>query len=161
MEEEEVELFWICREAARTGHKPDTAHPLAFGKRTPKARFNLLMMAPLGIAFPDSYSLMTEPFSEIAVASCAWLIFFAVRACCNAILKSCDTVACLKVSPFSSSFAALGTCEWADLLPPAFIFLSVSTSAPLRRAALTAEEVLAALPLGAVFVRMTGDQSPM
>merc|ERR1712241_1355488 len=114
------------RSGGALDRNPEVAHPLAFGKRTPKARFNLLMMAPLGIAFPDSYSLMTEPFSEIAVASCAWFSFFAVRACCNASLKSCDTVACLKVSPFSSNFAALGTCEWADLLPPAFIFLSVS-----------------------------------
>merc|ERR1719277_1809165 len=98
-------------EARRLLWRSAGAQAFALGKRTPKARFNLLMMAPLGMALPDSYSLMTEPFSEIAVASCAWLIFFAVRACCKAILKSCDTVACLKVSPFSSSFAAFGTCE--------------------------------------------------
>merc|ERR1719346_413319 len=132
---------------------------LAFGSRTPNARFNLLMIAPLGIALPDSYSLMTMFFSLTAVASACCDMFLACRACCKDILKSCDTVLCRKVSVFSSSFAAFGTCECADLLPPALIFLSVSTSAPLRRAALTADELLAALPLGAVFVRMTGDQS--
>merc|ERR1719251_618180 len=125
---------------------PGIAQPFAFGKRTPNARFSLLMMAPFGIAFPDSYSLMTEPFSATAVANCAWLNFFATRACCKAILKSCDTVACRNVSEFSSSFAALGHSECADLLPPAEIFLSVWTSAPLRRAAFTADAVLAALP---------------
>merc|ERR1719203_1322663 len=77
---------------------------------------------------------------------------------CSAILKSCDTVACLKVSPFSSSFAAFGHTECADLFPPAEIFLSVCT-APLRRAAFTTVALFAALPFGAVFVRKTGDQS--
>merc|ERR1711870_196409 len=55
------------RESCRSQHNTH-APPLAFGKRTPKARFNLLMMAPFGIALPDSYSLMTVPFSFIAVA---------------------------------------------------------------------------------------------
>jgi len=63
-------------------------HHFAFGNRTPKTLFNLLMMAPFGMALPDSYSLMTVPFSLICVASAACVIFLASRACCRAILKS-------------------------------------------------------------------------
>merc|ERR1712183_844926 len=117
------------------------------------------MMAPFGIAFPDSYSLITDCFSLMAVAKAAWLIFFARRACCRDILKSWDTVSCLKVSVFSSSFFELGTCECADLLVPPANFLSVSTAAPLRRAALTSDELFEALPFGPLFCHTTGAQS--
>merc|ERR1719401_1532697 len=111
------------------------------------------------MAFPDSYSLMTEFFSLMACASAAWLIFLARRACCSASLKSWDTVSWRKVSAFSSSFFALATTECADLLPPAPSFLSVSTAAPERRAAFTSPALFAALPVGPVLRRTTGSQS--
>merc|ERR1719436_270385 len=102
---------------------------------------------------------MTDPFSLMAVANWAWDIFLARRACCRAILKSWDTVSCRNVSVFSSSFLALVTTEWADLLPPALNFLSVSTSAPERRALFTSVELFAALPEGPAFLNTTGSQS--
>merc|ERR1719240_2422178 len=132
---------------------------LALGNRTPKARFNLLMMAPFGIAFPDSYSLMTVLFSLIDEASAACVIFFANLACCKASLKSCDTVSCRCASVCSSSFAALGTCACADLFVEALNFFNVSTPAPERKAAFTSEGLLLALPLGAGFRKATGAQS--
>eukprot|EP00406_Dinophysis_acuminata_P043011 CAMPEP_0179295750 /NCGR_PEP_ID=MMETSP0797-20121207/44582_1 /TAXON_ID=47934 /ORGANISM="Dinophysis acuminata, Strain DAEP01" /LENGTH=130 /DNA_ID=CAMNT_0021005003 /DNA_START=76 /DNA_END=464 /DNA_ORIENTATION=- len=121
---------------------------LAFGSRTPSARLSLLMTAPFGMALPDSYSLRTEPFSLMAAASAACETFLASRACCRAILKSCDTVLCRKASVFSSSFLALGTAECTALLPPECILLSVCTSAPVRRAALTSAVLFADLPAG-------------
>merc|ERR1719458_2083140 len=103
------------------------------------------MMAPFGMAFPASYSLIIEAFSLICCARAAW--------------NSCDTVACRKVAVFSSSFFAFGTTEWADWLLPPPNFFSVSTSVPARRAAFTSLELLAALPLGTLFSQTTVFQS--
>merc|ERR1711862_812340 len=79
------------------------AHILAGGSRTPNALFNLLTMSLLGMALPDSYSLITDAFSLMAVASLAWFICFAIRACIRAFLNSDPTVACLNAWSASST----------------------------------------------------------
>ena len=65
----------------------------AFGSWTPSALLSLLMICPLGMAFPLSYWLITVGFSQIAAASCFWFIFFATRAWVNAFENDLETVA--------------------------------------------------------------------
>mmetsp|Transcript_20215 Transcript_20215/g.42810 ORF Transcript_20215/g.42810 Transcript_20215/m.42810 type:complete len:201 (+) Transcript_20215:310-912(+) len=89
------------------------------GNLVPSLRSSLLIICGFGMAFPDSYSATTWGFSLIAVASCFWVIFLAVRACMSALLRDLSTLAMVPTSVASSSFLAdMIPVLCADAFPP-------------------------------------------